>query len=109
MPICTLKGSHLTLDLIPGHLHGQAKKILILIIEVICIVFDVVIMYLGFPFAMGNMKQTSAALHVPYGWINMAIPVGGCLMAIFSAYRIYQIVSGKIDLDSDGEETEVES
>lgn len=109
MPICTLKGSHLTLDLIPGHLHGQAKKILTIIIEAICIAFDIVLMYLGFPFALGNMKQTSAALHIPYGWINLAIPVGAALMALFSVYRIYLILKGEVNLDGDNEETEVAS
>ncbi len=107
MPICTLKGSHLTLDLIPGKLHGQAKKILTIVIELICIAFDIVLVRLGFPFALGNMKQSSAALHIPYGYINMAIPVGACLMAIFSAYRIYQIVKGEVDLDNSSEETGV--
>ncbi len=109
MPICTLKGSHLTLDLIPSRLHGGAKKGLTIAIELICIAFDIVLVILGFPFALGNVKQTSAALHIPYGYINIAIPVGALLMAIFSAYRIYQIVSGKIDLDASGEETEVEA
>ena len=108
MPICTLKGTHLTLDLIPSRLHGNAKKWLTIVIELICIAFDIVLVVLGFPFALGNVKQTSAALHIPYGYVNLAIPVGALLMAVFSAYRIYQILTGKIDLDSAGEEVEVE-
>ncbi len=109
MPICTLKGSHLTLDLIPSRLHGNAKKILTIVIEVICIIFDIVLVRLGFPFALGNVKQTSAALHIPYGYVNLAIPVGALFMAIFSAYRIYQIATNKISLDADPEELEVEA
>ena len=40
--------------------------------------------------------------------MNLAIPVGALFMAIFSAYRIYQIVTNKIDLDAEPEELEVE-
>ncbi len=103
MPICTMLGEHLTLDLIPSHLHGNAKKILTIVIEIICCLFDLAVMYLGFPFALGN-KQSSAALHVPYSWINMAIPVGAALMLIFSLYRIYQIMKGEVQLDAQHEE-----
>lgn len=106
MPITTMRGEHIALDLLPTHLHGAAKKYLAIVVEAICLVFNVAIVRYGIPYSLGNMKQKSAALHVPYGWINMAIPVGGALMALYSIWRIYGLATNKINLEAAAEEKE---
>lgn len=109
MPICTMKGEHIALDITATKIHGEAKRIYLIIIEAICVVLDVAIAYLGVPFAINNMNQKSAALHIPYGYVNMAIPVGAALMAIFSIHRIYRLIKREekieeLDGGKEGEE-----
>ncbi len=104
MPICTMKGEHIALDILGTHIHGRAKSIYLIIVEVICIVLDIAIVKLGFPYALGNMNQKSAALHIPYGYINIAIPIGALLMIIFSIYRIYLLATGKVDPEAASED-----
>lgn len=81
-------GSHLALDLLPAKLHGKPKAILDIVIEVFSIIFDCVIIRYGTQLAIVNMGQRSPALHIPYGLIYIAIPVGALLMGVFSAGRI---------------------
>ncbi|MCD8363556.1 MAG: TRAP transporter small permease [Lachnospiraceae bacterium] len=91
----TRTGSHVALDLLPGRLHGTAKKILDLLIEVLSLVFDVVLIYYGAKLASINMTQYSPALRIPYGIIYAAIPFGGVMMAIFNVLRIVDMARGK--------------
>ena len=84
----TRTGSHLALDLIPGFLHGKPKAALNIFIELVNIIFDGILIYYGTNLTIVNMMQKSPAMHIPYGYIYMAIPMGSALMAIFSIQRI---------------------
>lgn len=95
MPEVTRCGAHLALDLLPNKLTGNARKALLVAIEVLCIVFDIVIMIYGSKIAAINMAQRTASLRIPYGYVYAAIPVGAAIMLVFSARRIVLILEGK--------------
>lgn len=84
----TRVGGHLALDIVPGAVHGKAKSVLNILIEIISLVFDIVLIRYGAELAVINMSQSSPALHIPYGCIYAAIPVGAALMGIFGIQRI---------------------
>lgn len=88
----TRVGGHLALDIVPGLVHRRAKSALKILIELISLIFDVVLIRYGAELAIINMSQSSPALHIPYGCIYAAIPVGAILMGIFGIRRIIEFV-----------------
>jgi TRAP-type C4-dicarboxylate transport system permease small subunit len=96
MPEVTRTASHIALDFIPTHLHGNLKIILDIIIEIINNVFLVLVVYYGMKITFVNMAQGSPALQIPYGCVYAAIPIGGVLMILFSIQRIYGILKSKL-------------
>ena len=95
MPEATRTGAHICLDYVPTHMHGNLKTILNVLIEVINDTFLVIVVYYGMKITIVNMAQESPALQIPYGYIYIALPIGGSLMIIFSLYRIYSILLNK--------------
>ncbi len=95
MPEITRYGGHLALDLVPSLVNKKIRRILFIIIEILCTAFDIVIIYYGVQISIMNMTQYSAALRIPYGYIYFAIPTGAALMMLFSIRRIYLLIKGK--------------
>lgn len=84
----TRNGAHLALDILPGAVHGRGKAVLSIVIEAVSLAFDAVLIWYGFQLAVVNLAQKSPALHIPYGWVYLAIPVGAALMALFGLQRM---------------------
>lgn len=93
----TRTGSHLALDMLPGFLTGKTRKALDILIEVANIAFFSIMVWYSWRVALINMKQKTPALLIPYGWIYMAIPVGGAIMILFAAQRIVGLVRKPIE------------
>ncbi|MEA4966076.1 MAG: TRAP transporter small permease [Oscillospiraceae bacterium] len=108
MPEATRQGAHIALDLVSSKLHGKARLILDVVVEAVCVCFDCVLVYYGIIFSLQNMKQVTAAIGIPYGYINLAIPVGGFLMLLFSIRRIVMMLQHKRDEDMADFESEKE-
>ena len=95
MPEATRTGAHICLDLVPSYVRGKIKIILSIFIEAACNVFLVIVVYYGIKLSQVNMVQTTPALEIPYAYISIALPIGGVLMILFSADRIYRILKYK--------------
>lgn len=95
MPEITRIGGHLALDLIPMAVQGKTRRILFIIIELLCIVMDVFIVFYGVKISLLNMSQYSASLRIPYGLVYFAIPTGAVLMGVFSIRRIILLIQDK--------------
>ena len=95
MPEATRIGAHITLDIFPSRLKGKNKTIVNILIEIINIAFLAIVVFYGMKITIVNMAQSSAALRIPYGFVYLAIPVGGSLMLFFTVYRIYCIIKNK--------------
>ena len=95
MPEATRTGAHICLDYFPTHVYGKLKVILNVFIEAVNNAFLVIVVYFGMKITILNMAQSSPALEIPYGYVYIALPIGGSLMILFSLYRIYRILLNK--------------
>ena len=78
---------HLAIDLLPRAVSGWTSIALQVLIRVIVAGFAVaVLMYGGVHLVRITLSlgQTSAALRIPIGWVYMALPISGVLIAWFS-------------------------
>ena len=86
---CTKEKLHVGLDLLVDCFSPKVKKIVLTIIDILLIVFLAFLVYYGSLFAVDNLGQLSAALQIPLGAVNAAIPVGLVLMILYSGRNIY--------------------
>lgn len=87
------QSSHLGLDLLTTKLHGNAKK------AVSAIALTVVVGFAMFGMIYGGgklvllileLRQTSAALRIPMGYVYLAIPFSGALIALYGINMLTQ-------------------
>ncbi|MGD2134948.1 MAG: TRAP transporter small permease [Gemmatimonadales bacterium] len=78
---------HLAIDLLPSRLTGRRRFALSVLIEAGVFLFALAVLVVG---GIGlvtltlTLGQTSAALHVPLGYVYAALPLSGLLMMFFS-------------------------
>ena len=81
------QGMHLAIDLLPAALHGRARRRLERVIAVFVLAFAVAVMIWGgarLVWMTLYLGQRSAAMRVPLGYVYLALPVGGALMAFYA-------------------------
>lgn len=86
---CTKEKLHVGLDLLIDAFNPKVKKMVLTVIDILLIGFLMFLAYYGSLFAADNMGQLSAALQIPLGAVNAAIPVGSALMILYSVRNIY--------------------
>ena len=78
---------HLGIDLLPQRLTGRARHGLQLVIEGVIFAFALFVMVVGgwrLVVLQLQLGQTSAALHVPLGYVYLVLPLSGLLMLFYS-------------------------
>jgi TRAP-type C4-dicarboxylate transport system permease small subunit len=96
---------HLAIDLLPQRLTGRARTALDVVIRVAVATFAVVVLVYGGTRLVSltlNLGQTSAALRVPIGWVYLAVPISGALIAWFALRDVRDLL--RRDLLSKGAE-----
>jgi TRAP-type C4-dicarboxylate transport system permease small subunit len=96
---------HLAIDLLPRRLTGRARTALDVVIRVAVATFAVVVLVYGGTRLVSltlNLGQTSAALRVPIGWVYLAVPISGALIAWFALRDVRDLL--RRDLLSKGAE-----
>ncbi|UCG89244.1 MAG: TRAP transporter small permease [Gemmatimonadota bacterium] len=81
------KRMHLAIDLLPTRLTGRPRFYLSLVIEACIFVFAFSVLVIGGVRLVAltlTLGQTSAALHVPLGYVYLALPLSGLLMMFYS-------------------------
>lgn len=84
---------HLAIDLLPARLSGRSRLYLNLLIEASVFVFAFAVLVVG---GIGlvtltlTLGQTSAALHVPLGYVYLVLPLSGLLMMFFSVAAVFR-------------------
>lgn len=82
---------HLAIDILPSKLKGRRRFYLSLLIEGCVFLFALfVLVYGGLKLVTLTLTlgQTSAALHVPLGYVYLALPLSGLLMMFFSVSAV---------------------
>jgi len=90
--------SHLALDLLTLKLQGPRRRLLELFIQGCLLAFALVVMVGGggrLVWISLELGQTSAAMQVKLGYIYLAVPVSGALIAFYAAMDLAAAVRGK--------------
>lgn len=78
------KNKHMAVDLLSERLTGNARKTLILVIQLFFVVFGAAVLIKGGMKAVSIAAfQRSAVLQIPMGYVYGALPVSGVLMVIY--------------------------
>lgn len=78
---------HLAIDLLPRRLEGRAFRRLDRVIQAIMALFALLAMVIGgsrLVYLTLTLKQTSAALGVPLGYVYLVLPLSGLLIIYYS-------------------------
>jgi TRAP-type C4-dicarboxylate transport system permease small subunit len=78
---------HLAIDLLPNRLHGRARAVLGIVVELGVALFALFVMVFGGSRLVALtllLEQRSAALRVPLGYVYLALPVSGALIVFYA-------------------------
>ena len=95
----TGKKMHLSIDFFTSKMTGAVKYWSEIFIQVCVFLFGLFGMVIGGVYLVYltlYLKQTSAALQIPLGYVYIAIPVGGLLIMYYSASALYEYATQKI-------------
>ena len=102
------KNMHLAIDLLPSALSGRRRRALGFLIDGLVLLFAVFAMMVGGIRLMSLtllMDQTSAALGIRLGYVYLAIPLSGAVIALYAAMsivdRLRSRTSSKDDSDTE--------
>lgn len=77
------QGNHLAIDILPTKLTGEAKRKLLMVINVVIILFVIPVMIMGgtnLVYITFILEQKSATLQLPLAYVYMMIPFSGLLV-----------------------------
>ncbi len=100
------KRLHLAIDLLPSALSGRRRRVLALVIDGLTLLFAVFAMVVGGIRLMSLtllMDQTSAALGVRLGYVYLAIPLSGAVIALYSAMSIMDRLRNRTASEDDSD------
>lgn len=89
------KRMHLAVDILPAMLTGRRKHLLGIVIELLTVLFAVSVMVVGggrLVWVMLYLGQTSPALQIPMGYVYVAVPLSGLLIAFYAIHVIVEQV-----------------
>jgi TRAP-type C4-dicarboxylate transport system permease small subunit len=87
------RNMHLAIDLLPSKLTGRSRWYLNLLIEASVFTFALAVLVVGgirLVTLTLTLGQTSAALHVPLGYVYLVLPLSGLLMMFFSIGAVFR-------------------
>ena len=94
--ITVRKGMNITFDILLDSLPEKIWKITFSVVNLCCIAFLAVVIYLGIILCQTNLVQSSSILHLNMGLVMLAIPLGSVLMLIEQVfYCINKLKEGK--------------
>jgi TRAP-type C4-dicarboxylate transport system permease small subunit len=102
---CTGRRSHLALDLLPGRLHGARRRALEVLIETIVLVFALAVLVGGggrLVWISLQLGQTSAALALKLGYVYLALPISGAVIAFYALLALRDTLRGREPVAKEG-------
>ena len=93
--LCVEDGSHVGIDVLPSRLGPRGRLILSIVVNLICIVFTVVMTYMGIKMVSQalHFNQRTAAMMIPMAVPYIGVPVGCCLMVVRYIQQIWHSVN----------------
>jgi len=82
---------HLAIDLLPSKLEGKARFRLGVVVESCVFLFALTVLVIGGTNLMAltlSLGQTSTALHIPIGYVYLALPLSGLLIMYYAVVAV---------------------
>ena len=92
------KGAHISVDVLWRVLGDHpARKVLVVSVDILCVLFSFFLVVFGWDLVAQAREfgQITASLQVPLWTVQLAIPVGGALMAVRFAQHLFAEVAGR--------------
>ena len=92
------QGNHLAIDLLPTKLKGEAKRKLLVVINVVIILFVIPVMIMGganLVYITFILEQKSATLQLPLAYVYMMIPFSGLLVLFYQLVDLKYLMNQK--------------
>ena len=86
---------HIGIDVLVNLLPQICRRIIAIVVQVILCGFDVFLIKFGINLVNQTMKQPSAGLQIPMGYVYWAIPVLGGLGIFYSIREIVRLAKGE--------------
>ena len=86
---------HIGIDVLVNLLPQIGRRIIAIVVQVILCGFDVFLIKFGINLVNQTMKQPSAGLQIPMGYVYWAIPVLGGLGIFYSIREIVHLAKGE--------------
>ncbi|MDR1317392.1 MAG: TRAP transporter small permease [Spirochaetales bacterium] len=80
--ICITEDRHIVIDLLLLHLTVKIKRYYFFGIYAFLFVVCLYLLYFGYTFAIGNMRQLTPAMQIPFGYVYLVTPAASILMCI---------------------------
>ena len=89
--VVTLRGTHLTMDLVVGLLPPRAQRVAEAVgaVALVVILGFIALQSVEYLDVIGTIGLTSMAAGLPMAWVHAAIPVGFGLMALAALLRLF--------------------
>lgn len=93
---------HMNIPILLNRVSKKTRKILMILMQVIILVFALVVMiYGGYEITKLTMGQMSSSLGVPMGYFYLSVPVSGVFTAIYTVLNMYDIYNDKDEVVED--------
>lgn len=91
---CVYKhGGHISVTVMEGLLPGVGRKILQILVHVLCCIFFALMIWFGFIYVGKQGRQLSPAMRIPMSYLYATIPVGGILMFWHALDAVLQVLT----------------
>lgn len=84
---------HLAIDLLPSKLEGRSRFLLGVVIEACVFLFALTVLVVGGTSLMAltlTLGQSSTALHIPIGYVYLALPLSGLLIMYYAVAAVLE-------------------
>ena len=98
---------HIKVTIVEDILKGAGKRIVLLVQDVVCLIFSLLLAYYSFPQVVLASKAVSANMDINMGIVFAIFPVVTILMALGYVFRIILLFAGpeqKASLEKGGEQ-----
>ncbi|WP_339924458.1 TRAP transporter small permease [uncultured Cyclobacterium sp.] len=92
------QGNHLAIDILPTKLVGEAKRRLLIVINIVIILFVIPVMIMGganLVYITFILEQKSATLQLPLAYVYMMIPFSGLLVLFYQLADLKILMNNK--------------
>jgi len=99
--ICTRSGEHFSFNAFTEKLSGKAKRINLLIVQLILLVFNCVVAYYGVILTMKFWSWRFSSLpFISLGLAWLCIPIYGFTVVLYNLEQIYKLIKFGVSTDS---------